>query len=110
MSNLKERLPVERSSNVARINRTEHHPQIRRQCPGKKSPHATLGVIVEEVLDTETDDQGRDRGDDASDETAREDARDVGRCGHGEAEDAVEEGGTDVQRSASEPVGIRGEQ
>ena len=83
-------VPVERDGDIACVNRSENKTQIRHQCPGEEGPHASFDA--EEIFDATTGCDGRDGGDDASDETADEDACDVGGCGYGEAEDAVEEG------------------
>lgn len=83
-------VPVERDSNIARINRSENKTQVRHQCPGEEYPHAIFRA--EKVFNTTTSSDGRDSGDDTGDETANEDACDIRSCGHWDAEDAVEEG------------------
>lgn len=55
-----------------------------------------------------TGSDGRDSGDETGDEAANEDACDVRSCGHWKVEDAVEERRGDIQRPASDFVGIRG--
>lgn len=68
-------IPVERESNIARVNRPKYEAQIHRQCPGKEGPHATFSV--EKVFNTATSSDGRDSGNGTSDETAYEDTGDV---------------------------------
>ena len=68
-------VPVERDSNIARINGPKNKTQIRRQCPGKEGPHAPFST--EEVFNATTSSDGWDSGDDTSDETADEDASDI---------------------------------
>ena len=82
-------LPVERGSNIARIDRPKNQTQICRHGPGKERPHAPFGI--EKVFNAKTSDDCRDRRDDASDETADEDTCNVWTCRHREAEDAIEE-------------------
>lgn len=102
------KIPVERDGNIARINGPENETEIRHQCPGKEGPHETFGA--EEIFNAMTGRDGWDGGDKTGDEAANEDAGDVGSRGHWEAEDAVEERGGDVQRPASNFVGIWGQQ
>ena len=68
-------IPVERGSNIARIDRPENKTQIRDQSPSKVRPHATFSL--EQVFDAKRGSHGRDRRDDASDETAGEDTSNV---------------------------------
>ena len=100
-------VPVERDGYIASIDRPDNETQIRLQCPGKEGKHATFGA--KELFDACTSDDGRNGGDDTGDETADKDAGDVGRCCHWETEDAVEERRGDIQRPASEFVGVWGQ-
>ena len=105
----KRKIPVQRLSNKARIDRSKNETQIRDQSPGRECPHATFST-GEEVIDTAARRHGRDRSDDATDKAVDEDARDVRSGGDGEAEDAVEERRAEIERPASEPVRARRQQ
>ena len=68
-------IPVERCSNIARIDRPKNKTQIRDQSPGKERPHATFSL--EQVVDAKRRGRGRNGGDNASDETACENPSNV---------------------------------
>ena len=76
----KNNIPVERGSNIARIDRSENETQIRDQGPGRECPHAAFAA-EEKVVDTAASRHGQDRSDDAGDEPADENARDVRSSG-----------------------------
>ena len=72
----KKNIPIQRGSNIARIDGSENETQIRDQCPGRECPHATFAA-EEKIVDTAASSHGRDRSDDAGDEPADENTRDV---------------------------------
>ena len=54
-------VPVERDSDIARVDWPKNKTQIRHQCPKKESPHATFSA--EKVFDALTGSNGRDSRD-----------------------------------------------
>ena len=78
----KKNIPVERGTDIARIDRSKNKTQVRHQGPRRECPHATFAA-EEEVVDTAASSHGRDRSNDARDEPADENARDVRSGGDG---------------------------
>ena len=68
-------VPIERDSNVVRIDRPKNKTQIRHQCPGKESPHATFSA--EKIVDALMSSNGRDSRDNTGEKTPNENTCDV---------------------------------